>query len=579
MTLVRQIAHDVLGVDDVVLAPVDTAIGSAGSTSASRQTWMSGGAVQAACEAVQRRIDAGDTGVIEEEVTFRHAATSPLDEDGQGDAHVSFAFAAHRAVVDVDPELGLVRVVDMTTAQDVGRVLNPLQVVGQIEGGTLQGVGLAVMEEMKLVGGPGPEPDLHRLPDPHRPRRPRGPHRGADRGARARRPVRRQGRRRAADPVLHARRGRRHPRRHRPGAAPGPDPPRGHLPLAADAGSGPGLGRRPARAPARPGPSPRASARGSRTGRRRSTRSPALSVRAVRASRFRPPTSMNDRSSRSMVTSRSAGATTGASSSLTVATTRHSRARPSGGRRPAPRRRRGRRRRPRTCGHGSDAVSSRGRRAGCRTPSPHWVPLQRIVELVGRPYPARPDHVEVLCKGRSTVLWRFCPDRNPGRYAMLPVSIPIVRRPSVAFPAQQAFPVLSDELGGRTLLRRGGRDRAGAGHRHAGPADLRARDQCRHATPGPTSTSSSTGRSDGVRVAVTDEASAAPLLPARDPERRVRPRNRRRARRTLGHRRSGQRARRCGSSCRQVSVAALVPSGGPRAARGPGPSRRTASAG
>jgi CO/xanthine dehydrogenase Mo-binding subunit len=153
VTLVRQIAHEVLGVDDVVLAPVDTAIGSAGSTSASRQTWMSGGAVQAACEAVKARIDAGATGPIEEEVTFRHAPTRPLDGDGQGDAHVSFAFAAHRAVVDVDPELGLVRVVDMTTAQDVGRVLNPLQVVGQIEGGTLQGVGLAVMEEMKLSGG------------------------------------------------------------------------------------------------------------------------------------------------------------------------------------------------------------------------------------------------------------------------------------------------------------------------------------------------------------------------------------------------------------------------------------------
>jgi CO/xanthine dehydrogenase Mo-binding subunit len=153
VTLVRQIAHEVLGVDDVVLAPVDTAVGSAGSTSASRQTWMSGGAVQAACEAVKRRVDAGESGVIEEEVTFRHAATSPLDEDGQGDAHVSFAFAAHRAVVDVDPELGLVRVVDMTTAQDVGRVLNPLQVVGQVEGGTLQGVGLAVMEELKLSAG------------------------------------------------------------------------------------------------------------------------------------------------------------------------------------------------------------------------------------------------------------------------------------------------------------------------------------------------------------------------------------------------------------------------------------------
>jgi CO/xanthine dehydrogenase Mo-binding subunit len=66
---------------------------------------------------------------------------------------VSFACAAHRAVVDVDPDLGLVRVVHVATAQDVGKVLNPLQVTGQIEGGIMQGVGLAVMEELLLDGG------------------------------------------------------------------------------------------------------------------------------------------------------------------------------------------------------------------------------------------------------------------------------------------------------------------------------------------------------------------------------------------------------------------------------------------
>jgi CO/xanthine dehydrogenase Mo-binding subunit len=61
--------------------------------------------------------------------------------------------AAHRAVVDVDPELGLIRVVRVDTAQDVGRALNPDSVRGQIEGGILQGVGLAVMEELVMQGG------------------------------------------------------------------------------------------------------------------------------------------------------------------------------------------------------------------------------------------------------------------------------------------------------------------------------------------------------------------------------------------------------------------------------------------
>jgi xanthine dehydrogenase D subunit len=188
VTLAQQIARDVLGVDDVVLTPPDTAdIGSAGSTSASRQTWMSGGAVQAACVAVRDQLFESVSGrygvpsqalgitdgrlvstdgkvdlpiasacpgeALESTVDFHHAPTAELDENGQGDAFVSFAFAAHRAVVDVDLDLGLVKVVEIATSQDVGRVLNPIQLVGQLEGGIAQGVGLAVMEEIVLNKG------------------------------------------------------------------------------------------------------------------------------------------------------------------------------------------------------------------------------------------------------------------------------------------------------------------------------------------------------------------------------------------------------------------------------------------
>lgn len=167
VTLVQQIARTVLGVDDVIVAPADTTIASAGSTSASRQSMMSGGAVEKACRSARAQLEeraavnggpvdvaalTADTPIdVTEE--YHHRLTHPLDADGQGDAHVSFACAAHRAVVDVDPELGLVRVVHLATAQDVGRVLNPLQVTGQIEGGIAQGVGLAVMEELILDEG------------------------------------------------------------------------------------------------------------------------------------------------------------------------------------------------------------------------------------------------------------------------------------------------------------------------------------------------------------------------------------------------------------------------------------------
>ena len=66
---------------------------------------------------------------------------------------MQFAFAAHRAVVDVDIELGLVRVVELATAQDVGKAMNPQAVEGQIEGGIAQGLGLALMEEIQVVDG------------------------------------------------------------------------------------------------------------------------------------------------------------------------------------------------------------------------------------------------------------------------------------------------------------------------------------------------------------------------------------------------------------------------------------------
>ncbi|MEI2706094.1 MAG: xanthine dehydrogenase subunit D [Ilumatobacteraceae bacterium] len=186
VTLAPQIARSTLGVDRVVCEPIDTTIGSAGSTSASRQTWMSGGAVLGACRAVadqviahvatQWGVGASDvtlsdgellgprglrTSVAEVsagrvfEATFEHhhPPTEDLDEDGQGNCHTAFAFVAHRAVVDVDVELGLVKVVQIATAQDVGRALNPLSVLGQIEGGVAQGVGLAVMEEIVQTAG------------------------------------------------------------------------------------------------------------------------------------------------------------------------------------------------------------------------------------------------------------------------------------------------------------------------------------------------------------------------------------------------------------------------------------------
>ncbi|WOI61693.1 xanthine dehydrogenase subunit D [Streptomyces fradiae] len=200
VTVHAQIARTELGVTRVTIHPADTRIGSAGSTSASRQTYVTGGAVRNACALVRERVlelgrrkfgthhpawaraglrlegggvvtgegevlahlaDVLEDEAVEVEAEWRHRPTRPFDPvTGQGDGHVQYSFAAHRAVVEVDTELGLVKVVELACAQDVGKALNPLSVVGQIQGGTAQGLGMAVMEEIvvdprtALVGNP-----------------------------------------------------------------------------------------------------------------------------------------------------------------------------------------------------------------------------------------------------------------------------------------------------------------------------------------------------------------------------------------------------------------------------------------
>ncbi|MFF1412291.1 xanthine dehydrogenase family protein molybdopterin-binding subunit [Streptomyces sp. NPDC058289] len=188
ITIHAQIARTELGVQQVTIHPADTQVGSAGSTSAGRQTYMTGGSIKNSCGLVREKVleigrrkfgdrhaawadaellledgkvvtDGGEVlvalvdvlegEVVEIEAEWRHRPTEAFDlRTGQGNGHVQYSFAAHRAVVEVDTELGLVKVVELATAQDVGKALNPLSVVGQIQGGTVQGLGVAIMEEI-----------------------------------------------------------------------------------------------------------------------------------------------------------------------------------------------------------------------------------------------------------------------------------------------------------------------------------------------------------------------------------------------------------------------------------------------
>jgi CO/xanthine dehydrogenase Mo-binding subunit len=155
-TVLAQIVRTELEVVEAVVHPASTESGPAGSTSASRQTTMAGGAVQAACRAVREELEArgGDLSEpISATRTYRHRPTTGFDPDGQGDIHASLSFVAERAVVDVDAELGLARVVQVAVAQDAGRVVNPQGAEGQVEGGVAMGLGLALTEDLRVEDG------------------------------------------------------------------------------------------------------------------------------------------------------------------------------------------------------------------------------------------------------------------------------------------------------------------------------------------------------------------------------------------------------------------------------------------
>ena len=156
--VILQVAEAELGTSEITLATSTTStVDSAGSTSASRMTWMAAGAVRDACRAAVEERAVREGGEVDVERIYRHAPTFPLDpENGQvlGErAHVSLATCAMRVVAEVDVDLGLTRLVWIGAAQDVGKALNTQSITGQIEGGTAQGIGLALMEEIQTRDG------------------------------------------------------------------------------------------------------------------------------------------------------------------------------------------------------------------------------------------------------------------------------------------------------------------------------------------------------------------------------------------------------------------------------------------
>lgn len=197
-TVLAQIGADALGCpyDLVFVIETDTAfVPDSGPTVASRTTFMSGNAIRAAAAELRGRLDAlaaellGKPGApvaivdgvarlkdgpaggptlawadLVKQAYARRLMTSSFGwyvapdtqfdaATGQGSAYFTYSYCTNVAEVEVDLDTGVLRVVRITAAHDMGKAINPQQVEGQIEGGTLQGVGYATLEEIKVDRG------------------------------------------------------------------------------------------------------------------------------------------------------------------------------------------------------------------------------------------------------------------------------------------------------------------------------------------------------------------------------------------------------------------------------------------
>ena len=155
-TVMAQMAAEAVGVpvERVKLIVSDTAYThNSGSASASRLTFMSGNSIKGAAEQALERWQAEDrpaTAMYQ----YRPPRTTPLDpETGHSEPNFSYGYVAQAALVEVDIETGHVRIVDLISADDVGKALNPQQIEGQIEGAVVQAAGYAVLENFVQKDG------------------------------------------------------------------------------------------------------------------------------------------------------------------------------------------------------------------------------------------------------------------------------------------------------------------------------------------------------------------------------------------------------------------------------------------
>ena len=155
-TIFCQLAADALGVplERVSLAPQDTSlVPDSGPTVASRTAMIVGRLVQEAAAEIKQRLQR-ERPPLRVDKSYIQPDSIHWDEATyRGDAYPVYAWACTIADVDVDMTTGEVRVTDLVTAVDCGKALHPVMAEGQIEGGCLQAVGWATIEEIKMKDG------------------------------------------------------------------------------------------------------------------------------------------------------------------------------------------------------------------------------------------------------------------------------------------------------------------------------------------------------------------------------------------------------------------------------------------
>jgi len=171
VTVLPQIAAEALGVtaQEVETGPIDTdLVPNSGPTVASRTTMVVGGLLMEAAGKLRAQAEARTGRPFAQSWREDLAAHGPTRVDVhfggfpgiewdqahyRGDAYPAYGWAAAVAFVAVDTDTGQVAVRKMVVVDEAGRLINPALAAGQVEGGTLQAVGYATIEEMQLVEG------------------------------------------------------------------------------------------------------------------------------------------------------------------------------------------------------------------------------------------------------------------------------------------------------------------------------------------------------------------------------------------------------------------------------------------